>query len=101
MRVDPAADEQLVRVAVVKERVVAGFGRVAGVRGAVLFREDEVRDEESVADEGAAEDGTGFEVARCVCVGEVHEVFAEVWREEEGAERGAGLGVGGWFEGIF
>ena len=73
MRVNPAADEQVVAVAEVEEGVVAFFRRVAGVRGADLVRDDEVVDEEGVGDEGSAEDTACFEVAQGVWVGEVEE----------------------------
>lgn len=99
--VDPAADEQVVGVAVVEEVVVAAFRRVAGVACAVLVGYDEVGDEEGVADYRPAEDAAGFEVAGCVGVGEVEEGCAEVGREEDGTEGNAGFGCCGGFEGVF
>ena len=45
MRVDPAADEQVMRVAEVEKRIVTFLGCVAGVRGGGLVGDDEVRDE--------------------------------------------------------
>ena len=50
MRVDPAADEQVVAVAEVEERVVACFRRVACVGCGGLVGDDEVVDEEGVGD---------------------------------------------------
>lgn len=100
MRVDPAADEQGVRIAVVEERVVARFRGVAGVACGVLGGEDEMADAEGVGHDGAAEDAAGFEVAGCVGVREVEEVGAQVRGEEDGAERGAGFGGAGWGEGV-
>ena len=69
----PAADEEIVAVAVIEQGVVAFFSSVAGVARGVLVRDDEVVDEEGVGDEGTAEDAAGFEVAGCVRVGQVEE----------------------------
>lgn len=73
VRVDPAADEELVAVAVVEKGVVAGFGGVACVGCGGLVGDDEVVDEERVGDDGPAEDAAGLEVALGVLVGDVEE----------------------------
>ena len=101
MRVNPPTDEQFVGIAVVEERVVAGFGSVAGVRGGGLVGNDKVVNEEGVGDEGTAENAAGFEVPQGVGVCEIEEGGAEVWREHDGAERSAGLSEGDRFEGVF
>ena len=68
---NPAADKEIVGVAVVEQCVVAGFGCVAGVGGAGLVRDDEVGDEQSVGNYCGAEDAAGFFVEGGVGVREV------------------------------
>lgn len=98
---DPAADEQVVPIAIVEESIVAALRRVAGVARAVLVWDDQVVDEEGVGDQRAAEDAAGFEIEGCVGMGEVEKGLAEGGGEEEGAEGSAGFGGGGGLEGIF
>ena len=80
MRVNPAADEEIIAIAEVKEFVVAVFGRVAGVGCAFLVGDDKVIDEESVGNQRAAEYAAGLEVAKSTWMCEIEESRTQLWR---------------------
>ena len=88
--VDPAEHEEIAGVA---EGEDAGFvGGVACVGGGGLCGDEQVRGEEGVGDQGAAEDPARFEVVGGVGVGEAEEGWEEGGGQEECAERGSGFG---------
>ena len=96
---DPTQHNQVLLSAVLKQRVlVRHFTHVAC---ALLFRDDETRDEQGVGHYGAAEYAAGFEVVARVLGGDGEKCGAQVGREEEAAERIAVLEVGGWLECVF
>ena len=88
--VDPAEDEEIAGVA---EGEHGGFvGGVACVGGGGLRGDEQVRGEQGVGDQGAAEDAARFEIVGCVAVGEGEEGGEQGGGQEECAERGSGFG---------
>src|ERR1700712_2061056 len=98
MRMNPPQRHQIMLIYVIEQ--CALIYCIASIRCSFLFRDDEFGDEEGVGDEGSAEDSTGFEVLLGVWRGDAEEVVSEVGVYEDGAEGGAGFGVGGGHKGV-
>lgn len=81
--VDPADDEKLFFVAVVEEFFFVE--RLAGIRCACLFRDDQARYEEGIVLQDAAEHAAGFEVEARVVACAVEELLSELRGKEDGA----------------
>ena len=78
---------QLYEIFLVHEVESGGFvGRLAGVRGAPLLRNQQGCDEKCVVDAGPAEETTSLNTAPRVLRGEPDEVSAKIFGKEDGSD---------------
>lgn len=83
MRVDPAADEEVVAVAEIEQFVVALFCGVACVACACLVGDHQVTDEQRIGDDCSAENAACLQVTVCVRMSVVQECCPQGRRQED------------------
>ena len=97
MGMDPAQDHEILAIDVVEQRGLVHH--LARIRRALLLGNDELRHEERVRDQRAAQDPARFEIGPRVAGRERQEGAAQRRGEEDGAQRYAGFEVGRRLEG--